>query len=70
MHFREWAALQSVGVLTRLSREHELAYMTVWKATQGRPVSYRVAKILSEATSGAVSVDELCDPSARTEAAE
>lgn len=44
--------------------------MTVWKATQGRPVSYRVAKILSEATSGAVSVDELCDPVTRTEAAE
>lgn len=49
-------------ILTRLMRSTGLAYSTVLRAAQSKPLSYKSARTLSDATGGLVSVDELCVP--------
>lgn len=69
MTLNDWVAEQGKGSMSLLQRKTGLAYTTVWKAARGiRTVRYATAKLLSQATDGAVSVAELCEPSC-TEAA-
>ena len=39
-----------------------VSYNTIWRASQGTPISWAKAKVISEATGGAVSIEELCNP--------
>lgn len=62
MRLREWLDADPARTIDKLKMRAGIAYPTAWKAASGRPVSYAVAKKISEATGGAVSIDELCEP--------
>jgi hypothetical protein len=61
MRFSEYVAREGKGVLSRVMRSTGLAWGTIVKASQGRPVTYPVAKKISDATGGEVSVASLCE---------
>lgn len=62
MRLKEWVRRQGTGAISRLQRETGLAYSTIFRAAHDRkPVRFATAKLLSEATNGAVSVEELCE---------
>ena len=62
MTLHDWVENQGRGELSRLARETGLAYTTVFGAAQGRRLkSYARAKLLSDATGGAVTIAELCE---------
>lgn len=65
MRLRTWVKRQGRGAITRLAEATGLTYQTVWnhvheKCANGaeRPT----AKLISAATGGAVSIDELEEP--------
>lgn len=64
MQLRDWLEQQPAGVITRLHHDTKLACSTIHKIKRGTMVpSYRVAKILSDATGGEVTIADLCEPS-------
>lgn len=63
MHFAEWYENQKRserGASQRLIREHELSPATLARARAGEIRGFALAKRISDITSGAVSVEELC----------
>lgn len=61
MDLKTWVMLAGKGAMSRLARESGIAWSTVHAACHGRPVhNYRVARALSDATGGAVTLEELC----------
>lgn len=61
MHLDAWIREQGYGALSRLTRVTGLAYGTVWGACRRRTrITYASAALISKATRGAVTVDELC----------
>jgi hypothetical protein len=64
MTLSEWCAEYGKGAISRLARKTGLDYKTVHPFAHGAAVkTWRTAKLISEATSGAVSIEELCEPS-------
>lgn len=63
MRLADWLAADPARTIQKLSRDAVVAYPTAHKAAHGEPVQYATAKKLSAATAGAVSIDELCEPS-------
>lgn len=62
MTFAEWVKDQPYGVLKRLERQHGFGYQTLARVKRGELLKrYDIAKHLSEATGGAVSIAELCE---------
>ena len=52
------------GAIAQLARKAGVSQPTVVKAVRGEPIGrWEVAKRISEATGGAVSIQELCEPS-------
>lgn len=65
MRFPEWVQTQERGALKRIERQTGVGYTTLMRLNSGDTIArYDVAKRISEATDGAVTVDELCDPAA------
>ena len=63
MRFPDWLDTQPRGTATRLSRETGVALGTIWNARNfGFVHTTRIARILSDATGGTVTVEELCRP--------
>lgn len=63
MRFSEWLAAQPHGTTMRLCRETGLALRTLYNVRDGVNVpTYATAKRISDATNGAVSIAELCEP--------
>ncbi len=62
MLLSEWVEKNGRGSLSRLSRETGLAYTTIFTALGGKIKRYDVAKKISDATNGAVSVADCCEP--------
>ncbi len=68
MHFDEWMKTQPRGTQARIYRRYGVAFSTQWRATKRKPIQlYTTAQALSEATEGAVSIKELCEPDQKTE---
>lgn len=62
MRFDAWVRKQPRGTLKRLERDAGVGYMTLMRAMRGDLIAtYAVAKRISDATGGAVSIDELCE---------
>lgn len=62
MRFPEWVKQQPRGVLKRIEREHDVGYNTLARLVRGETLSnYTVAKKISDATGGAVSIAEICE---------
>lgn len=59
--FARWLAA-SGQTLVDLHHATRIGYATLVAAKGGRPMRYATAKALSEATGGAVSIAELCEP--------
>ena len=67
MRFFEWAKRQPRGVLKRIELEHGVGYNTLSRLMRGETLtSYLVAKRVSAATGGEVSIEEICEPPKRT----
>jgi len=65
MRLSHWVERRGRGALTYLSRKTGLAYSTVYYATYGgKRLRYDTARLISEATDGAVSVRNLCESTA------
>jgi hypothetical protein len=65
MRFSEWVEGQPRGAMKRLERETGVGYNTLARLRRGETLRrYDVAKTLSDATGGAVSVADLCEPDA------
>lgn len=65
MRLREYVDTRGRGEISRIVRVAEVAGTTVHDALNGHPIArYDTAKRISEATGGAVSIPELCEPSA------
>lgn len=65
MRFPEWVQSQEKGALKRIEREVGVGYTTLMRLNAGETITrYDVAKRISDATGGEVTVDELCDPTA------
>lgn len=63
MRFSEWAKQQPRGALKRIEREHGVGYTTLARLVAGETLSnYAVAKKISDATGGQVSVADICEP--------
>lgn len=62
MRLTDWFKKEGKGAASRLSHSTGVAYTTVLKAAKGELKLYDVAKKLSDATGGEVSVAELCEP--------
>lgn len=60
----EWCDARGRGAMADLARESGVSYQTIQKvATHGqRVVRYDVAKAISDATGGEVTVKDLCEP--------
>jgi len=70
MRLDEYVEGKPRGEIARLARDSGLAYATVWNLCHGdRLKTYDAAKRLSDATEGAVSVADLCEPAAPGDAA-
>jgi hypothetical protein len=61
MKLREWVKQHGRGELTRLRAASGVGWASLWRAKRGVAVSYAIAKKISLATNGAVSIAELCD---------
>ncbi len=63
MHLAEWIDSQPYGEISRLARETGLVFNTIQYLRFGRHIpSYATAKKISDATGGAVTLDELFSP--------
>lgn len=61
MRFSEWVGTQPRGTLKRLERQTGVGYTTLQRLRLGQTlVRYDIARKLSEATGGEVSIDDLC----------
>ncbi len=66
MTFAEWLKQQPYGTAARIVRETCVSAMSVDRARRGiRLHNYDVARRISEATDGAVSIDTLCKSKAK-----
>ena len=64
MEFSTWVSKQPRGVLKRIEREANVGYTTLHRLMRGERIdSYSLAKRVSDATEGAVTVDDLCEAS-------
>lgn len=67
MLLSQWIQRQGHGAITRLASATGLNYTTVFYPCHGDPVkTYDVAKRISAATGGLVSIEELCEPAEDT----
>lgn len=63
MTLDQWLSSRPRGALKQLEFAASVGNVTLHKARRGVPLSrYAVAKRISEATGGAVSIAELCEP--------
>ena len=63
MRLREYIDTKGRGEISRIVRVAGVAGTTVHDALNGNPVArYETAKRISDATGGAVSIAELCEP--------
>ena len=63
MRLSEWLEKRGWGSAAQLSYDTRISTATISKAVRGERIGqYRIAKKLSEATGGEVSIEELCDP--------
>jgi hypothetical protein len=63
MTLAEFMAGKPHGTLAELARAARMSYTAVHRALNGKPLKmYEKAKALSDATGGAVTVKELCEP--------
>ncbi len=62
MRFAEWIDDQPVGTLKQLERALGVGYTTLSRIKRGIRVGGRVAKLVSEATGGLVTVEEIVCP--------
>lgn len=68
MQLSHWVEKQGRGAISRIWRESGVSCSTIYEALRGAPISrYPVAKAISDATGGAVSIDELFAPANATE---
>lgn len=66
MTFPDWVKTQQHGTLKKMERAGVAGYTTLGRVAHGELLSdYRVAQRISEATGGAVSIAELCEPDAK-----
>lgn len=57
-----WLEGQGYGSMARLARAAGVSHMTIWfHVRRGYALSYDVAKRISAATKGAVSIETLCE---------
>lgn len=62
MKLAKYVEREGRGSIQRISRESEVSYQTVWHAKNGQPIArYDIAKAISDATKGEVSVEDLCE---------
>jgi hypothetical protein len=59
MNFPEWIKREGKGALSRVMYDSRVSYMTVLRARDGHRVKIDIARKLSRATGGEVSVAEL-----------
>jgi hypothetical protein len=65
MTLADWVKEAGRGAMSRLSQSTGVAYSTVHNAVKGQLIKqYDVAKKLSEATDGKVTIAELCEAQA------
>ena len=65
MTFHEWYQAQPRGTSQRLIRDLKIGPSTIARLNEGKPVAtYALAKKISDATDGSVSVADLCEPPA------
>jgi hypothetical protein len=70
MRFSEWVEEQPRGTLKQIERTTGVGYTTLQRLRAGERLSrYDLAKKISDATDGAVTVDEICSESTTPEAA-
>lgn len=70
MRFPEWVQTQERGALKRIERQTGVGYTTLMRLNSGDTIArYDVAKRISEATGGEVTIDDLCAPSDESGAA-
>jgi hypothetical protein len=70
MRFPAWVRTQPKGVLKDIERRTGVGYTTLMRLNAGESITrYDVAKRISDATAGAVSVEELCEPPSRADRA-
>lgn len=63
VHFDDWLAEQPRGAQAKIYREVGVSFGTMWNAQKRIPVKhYEVARRLSEATGGIVTIKALCEP--------
>lgn len=66
MNFASWYKKQPKGTYKRLHFDLGVASATVYKLRKGGTIdSYSLASLISEATGGEVSIDELCRAKAK-----
>ncbi len=62
MRFPEYVEREGRGVLQRIARSSGVSYQTIFHAKNGHPIKlYDVAKSISDAIDGEVTVEELCE---------
>lgn len=59
MDLKTWLENEGYGAQQRLSKETDLAYTTIFHIANGRPCRPETARLISKATGGAVSPEEL-----------
>jgi hypothetical protein len=65
MRLHDYARREGRGALARLKERSNVSYTTICAAKNGAPIKrYEVAKAISDATDGEVSIEDLCTPAA------
>jgi hypothetical protein len=63
MRLADWCKQQGHGEKTRLSNTTGVGFnIILYLVARRRAATYRIAKKISDATGGAVTIDELCKP--------
>lgn len=62
MTLHEWLNADPKRTLQAVAHACQLPYSTCHKIKSGRPARYHTAKLISEYTSGEVTIAELCEP--------
>lgn len=70
MKFSAYIEREGRGSIQRVARDSGVSYQAVWYAKNGQPISrYVIAKKISLATGGEVTIKNLCEPESEPEAA-
>jgi DNA-binding phage protein len=67
MRFKEWLSTQPHGTMMRICRDTGLGLRTIYAVRDGvNTPRFATAKRISEATGGAVTIEDLCEPQEAT----